>query len=148
MTLACGGNKPKVDGNALSTQPPVQDAGAPDVDDDPPIPETKVEDRPVGNTTEAANKVIDDVMESRHTKLDKCATAYRVRKGEEHATLSVLIAFDKDGTLMGVTTRKPDQSDKGAQACIYAALHGAPFPRTHTSGMEIEKFFGYGVVYR
>jgi hypothetical protein len=92
--------------------------------------------------------VIDEVMEARHDRLERCAAAYAKRKSDPHADLSVLIAFDRDGTLMGVTTRHPDQSDREAEACIFRQLHGAPFPRTHTTGMEIEKFFGYGVIYR
>jgi hypothetical protein len=146
LASACGASRQPA---APAPAPAPVDAGAPDAPDPwAPLPETKVDDRPVAETQEKAMSVIDDVMEARHTRLEHCAEEYAKRKGDPHADLSVLIAFDRDGTLMGVSTRHPDQSDRLAEQCIFAQLHGAPFPRTHTTGMEIEKFFGYGIVYR
>ena len=121
-------------------------AGASGAPAEPPEDDRPVEKPFAKNATEATS-MMDDAVEKKHKRINKCVDEYRKRKSEPMAKLVVKIGVDQEGNLIGVTA-KPVDADAPALDCIRVALKHAPFPKSHAGVIEITKTFEYQAVYR
>lgn len=73
----------------------------------------------------------------------KCVQDYRVKAGDPHKPVVVDIGIDQEGKLIGVTTpnAKRGELDPALKDCMYAALHGSPFPRSHAGVITVRQSF-------
>jgi hypothetical protein len=88
-----------------------------------------------------AESMIDDAIESRHSGVEKCAAEARVRMGDPHGKVSLLVGIDQEGTVIGVKVPKGEKKDQKLLVCVRAALKGAPFPRSHNGIITIKKTY-------
>jgi hypothetical protein len=88
-----------------------------------------------------AESMIDDAIESRHSQVEKCAAEARVRMGDPHGKVSLLVGIDQEGTVIGVKVPKGEKKDEKLLVCVRAALKGAPFPRSHNGIITIKKTY-------
>ena len=89
----------------------------------------------------AAESMIDDAIESRHSGVEKCANEARTRAGDPHAKVSLLIGIDQEGVVIGIKTPKGEKKDEKLLTCVRAALKDAPFPRSHSGVITIKKTY-------
>jgi hypothetical protein len=113
---------------------------------EPPEDDRPVE-KPFAKTSTEATSMMDDAVEKKQKRINKCVDEYRKRKGEPMAKLIVKIGVDQEGNLIGVTS-KPTDADAPALDCIRVALKRAPFPKSHAGVIEITKTFEYQAVYK
>ena len=98
--------------------------------------------RPFAKDPASAEAMIDDAIDSRHSAMDKCATDARKRGKDPHKKISLLIGIDQEGNLLGVKRpSKKDNEDEALLTCVRAALHGAPFPKSHAGVITIKKTY-------
>ncbi len=161
FSLACGGSKnpPPVSGasttadagDVASSQPSTapdaaaSDAGAAalasnaaiDAGAATPPPDA----HPFAKDAADAESMIDDAIESRHSQVEKCAAEARVRAGDPHGKVSLLVGIDQEGAVIGVKVPKGEKKDEKLLVCVRAALKGAPFPRSHNGVITIKKTY-------
>ncbi|MEO8878145.1 MAG: hypothetical protein ABI461_21310 [Polyangiaceae bacterium] len=116
---------------ATSTMPAVVDASA----------ASAPEAHPFAKDAAAAESMIDDAIESRHSGIEKCAAEERQRLKDPHAKVSVLIGIDQEGSVLGIKTPKGEKKDEKLLVCVRAALKDAPFPKSHSGVITIKKTY-------
>ncbi|MGH7329360.1 MAG: hypothetical protein ACREJX_13515, partial [Polyangiaceae bacterium] len=100
------------------------------------------EAHPFAKDPAAAESMIDDAIDSRHSEMDKCSADARKRLKEPHAKITFLIGIDQEGNVIGVKRpSKKDKNDEELLACVRTALHGAPFPKSHAGVIMIKKTY-------
>lgn len=164
-SFACGGSNPPPATNASSTSSDAGAANSSDTSGSPPIsasdagaatattatPTADASDagaapvadaHPFAKDAAAAESMIDDAIDSRHSQMDKCSADARTRWKEPHAKITFLIGIDQEGSLLGVKRpSKKDKNDEALLACVRAALKGAPFPKSHSGVITIKKTY-------
>jgi hypothetical protein len=116
--------------NAVASNAAVDAGAAP-----PPDP------HPFAKDAADAESMIDDAIDSRHSQVEKCAAEARVRTGDPHGKVSLLVGIDQEGTVIGVKVPKGEKKDEKLLVCVRAALKGAPFPRSHNGVITIKKTY-------
>jgi outer membrane biosynthesis protein TonB len=145
MLGACGStNKsagaPSAASSAAGGASAAASASAAPEEEDKPMP------KPFAKNSAEATSMMDDAVEKKRKRINKCVDAYRKRRNEPMAKLVVKIGVDQEGTLIGVTG-KPTETDPEALDCIRTALKFAPFPKSHSGVIEITKTFEYQAIY-
>ncbi len=103
---------------------------------------------PFASNAVEATSLIDDAITSRANELDKCVESARTRRKSVHEKLVVEVGIDEEGHMLGVKLPKSEKPDKAFTDCVLAALHGAPFPRSHAGVITVRKTFEDKAVYR
>jgi len=96
---------------------------------------------PFAKDAAAAESMIDDAIESRHSGVEKCAAETRKRAGDPHAKVSLLVGIDQEGNVIGIKTPKGEKKDEKLLTCVRAALKDAPFPKSHSGVITIKKTY-------
>jgi hypothetical protein len=157
--MACGGakNSPPAAaagasdaGDVASNQPPtapdglttVADAGnsavATNADFDAGV---APDAHPFAKDAAAAESMIDDAIESRHSGVEKCAAEARKRMNDPHGKVSLLVGIDQEGSVIGIKVPKGEKKDEKLLTCVRVALKGAPFPKSHNGIITIKKTY-------
>lgn len=162
--FACGGSKPpaanasasSVDGGALPSDVSSPsssssgDAGAsvgstsatPAADATDAGAAPTAEAHPFAKDAAAAESMIDDAIDSRHSEMEKCSADARKRWKDPHAKITFLIGIDQEGNVVGVKRpSKKDKNDEELLTCVRAALRNAPFPKSHAGVITIKKTY-------
>lgn len=133
--VSCAGSQtePASPGAAGSAAP--ADAGVAAAD-------SKVE-RPFAKTAIDAQSLIQEQIEAHLKPLWKCVEQLRAAKGDPHKAVTVDIGIDQEGNLIGVTAANAKQAelDPTTRDCMFAALHGLPFPRSHAGVITVRQSF-------
>lgn len=109
----------------------------------PPPPE-----HPFAKNAVEATSLIDDAINSRVNDLARCVDDARMRRKSPHERLSVEVGIDQEGHLLGVELPKKEKRDKVFVDCVFAALQGAPFPKSHSGVITVRKTFEDKAVYK
>jgi hypothetical protein len=104
-------------------------------------PAAAADARPFAHNAEEATSFIDDAITSRSNDLVTCVNDARTRHKDIHAKIVVEIGIDQEGHLLGVKMPKGVKNDKPLTDCFLAALHGAPFPRSHAGVVTVRRTF-------
>ena len=104
-------------------------------------------EKPFAKNSVEATSMMDDAVEKKHKKINRCVDDYRKRTSAPMAKLVVKIGVDQEGNLIGVTS-KPADADAAARDCVRAALKNTAFPKSHAGVIEITKVFEYQAVYK
>jgi len=104
--------------------------------------DAKVE-RPFAKTAVEAQTLIQEQIDSHIKLLWKCVEQLRAAKGDPHKPVAVDIGIDQEGNLIGVTATNTKQGelDPATRDCMFAALHGLPFPRSHSGVITVRQTF-------
>jgi len=131
VAAACGGTKTNPDAPSASTL----DAGTAVVDHAP-------EPRPFANSPIEAQTMMQSQIDRRMKTLWKCVEDLRARKGDPHRAVVVDVGIDQEGALLGVTSANPKHElDPTLKECMFSALHGSPFPRSHAGVITLRQTF-------
>ena len=103
---------------------------------------------PFATTADQATSLIDDAITSRSNELAECVESARTRRKSPHAKLVIEVGMDEEGHLLGVKLPKGEKHDQPFVDCVLAALHGAPFPKSHAGVITVRKTFEDKAVYR
>lgn len=133
--VSCAGAQPSpasTHGGAASTP---GDAGA--------APATPKVERPFAKTALEAQSLIQEQIDGHLKPLWKCVEQLRAAKGDPHKAVIVDIGIDQEGNLLGVTTANAKQGelDPTTRDCMFAALHGLSFPRSHAGVITVRQSF-------
>jgi hypothetical protein len=133
-TLSCAGAQP-----AATTAAPVGstgDAGGTAAADAMP-------ERPFARTAIEAQSLIQEQIDAHIKGLWRCVDQLRKAKGDPHMKVTVHIGIDQEGNLIGVTSANAKQGDLDptTRDCMFAALHGLPFPRSHAGVITVRQSF-------
>jgi hypothetical protein len=111
------------------------DAGAAAID-------AKVE-RPFAKNAVEAQTLIQEQIDTHIKPLWKCVEQLRAAKGDPHKPVAVDIGIDQEGNLLGVTAANAKQGelDPTTRDCMFGALHGLPFPRSHSGVITVRQTF-------
>jgi hypothetical protein len=96
---------------------------------------------PFAKDAAAAESMIDDAIESRHSGVEKCAAEARKRLGDPHGKVSLLVGIDQEGSVIGIKVPKGEKKDEKLLTCVRVALKGAPFPKSHNGIITIKKTY-------
>lgn len=99
--------------------------------------------RPMASSAVQAQTLIQDQIDANTKALGKCVEDYRTGVGDPHRPVIVDIGIDQEGRLLGVVTvkPKPQETDTKLKDCMWASLHGLPFPRSHSGVITIRQTF-------
>jgi hypothetical protein len=103
---------------------------------------------PFANNASEATSLIDDAITSRVNELTQCVEDARARRKSPHAKLVVEVGIDEEGHMLGVKLPKGEKADRTFTDCVLAALHGAPFPKSHSGVITVRKTFEDKAVYK
>jgi hypothetical protein len=105
-------------------------------------PDAAIE-RQFAHTALEAQTMIDAQIEARMTALRKCVDDYRRATGQPHRGVTVNVAIDQEGHLIGVTAPDPKHGDLDPvlKACLFDSLRAALFPRSHTGVISVRQKF-------
>jgi hypothetical protein len=111
------------------------DAGAAAVD-------ARVE-RPFAKTAIEAQSFIQEQIDAHIKLLWKCVERLRAAAGDPHKAVTVDIGIDQEGNLLGITAANAKQPnlDPTTRDCMFGALHGLPFPRSHSGVITVRQSF-------
>lgn len=100
-------------------------------------------ERPFAKTPVEAQALIQEQIDAHIKPLWKCVEQLRAAKGDPHKAVTVDIGIDQEGNLLGVTTANAKQGDLDptTRDCMFAALHGLPFPRSHAGVITVRQSF-------
>ena len=116
---------------STASAPPAADASSP-----------PAEAHPFAKDAAAAEAMIDDAIDSRHSAMDKCSADARKRWKDPHAKITFLIGIDQEGNVVGIKRpSKKDKNDEELLVCVRAALKDAPFPKSHAGVITIKKSY-------
>jgi hypothetical protein len=105
------------------------------------VADAKVE-RPFAKTAVEAQALIQEQIDAHIKPLWKCVEQLRAAKGDQHKAVAVDIGIDQEGNLIGVTTpNAKGDLDPTMRDCMFAALHGLPFPRSHSGIITVRQSF-------
>jgi hypothetical protein len=158
--MACGGSRSNVQGAAAASAQPVE-ATATSASAAPPASAapsasaatsatasaasaaSKPVERPFAATALEAQSMIQSQIDSQMKVLWKCVHDYRVKAGDPHKPVVADIGIDEEGKLIGVTAlnSKHGGLDPALKDCMYSALRGAPFPRSHAGVITVRQTF-------
>jgi hypothetical protein len=132
--LSCAGAQP-----AATTAAPAAgsaEAGAAAAPDAMP-------ERPFAKTAVEAQSLIQEQIDGHIKLLWKCVDQLRKTKSNPHMAVTVQIGIDQEGNLLGVTTANAKQGDLDptTRDCMFSALHGLPFPRSHAGVITVRQSF-------
>jgi hypothetical protein len=116
-------------------------AASPASSPDAGSPAAAADARPFAHNAEEATSFMDDAITSRSNELIACVNDARARRKDVHAKIVVEIGIDQEGHLLGVKMPKGVKNDKPLTDCFLAALHGAPFPRSHAGVLTVRRTF-------
>jgi hypothetical protein len=133
--VACGGPQAAPVATPASSAS-VVDAGGIDAAD-------SAVERPFAKTLGDAQSMIQDQIDHKMTTLWKCVDAYRARKNDPHRGVVVDVGIDQEGHLLGLTPvgTKQQELDPTLRDCLWNALHGLPFPRSHAGVITVRQTF-------
>jgi hypothetical protein len=134
--LSCAGPQ-----SVATTTPAGGGATAP-VDAGVATADAKVE-RPFAKTAVEAQTLIQEQIDAHIKPLWKCVEQLRTAKKDPHKSVAVDIGIDQEGNLIGVTAANAKQGelDPTTRDCLFAALHGLPFPRSHSGVITVRQTF-------
>ncbi len=100
-------------------------------------------ERAFAKTAVEAQSLIQEQIDAHIKPLWKCVEQLRAAKGDPHKAVTVDIGIDQEGNLIGVTTANAKQGglDPTTRDCMFAALHGLPFPRSHAGVITVRQSF-------
>jgi hypothetical protein len=133
--LACACSPaPSATAPSAGSTAPASDAGA--------TPEAAAP-RPFASTPVEAQTLIQDQIEAHIKPLWKCVDGYRTAKSDPHRAVTVDVGIDQEGNLLGLTTMDPKQHDPDPtlKDCMWKALLGLPFPRSHAGVITVRQSF-------
>jgi hypothetical protein len=166
LAMSCGGSPAKVDsaggssggapsatsdstaaGASASSAPsgPTSSAStAPSASSAPTPPE-----RPFAGTAVEAQSMIQSQIDAKMKVLWQCVQDYRTKKKDLHKKVVIDVGIDQEGSLLGVTTPDPKHGDLDPtlKSCLFDALHGLPFPRSHSGVITVRQTFKDTAVY-
>jgi hypothetical protein len=135
LAVGCGGKQ----GSAEAPGSSVGDASSPGdggAQGSTPAP------RPFASTPLEAQSLIQEQIDAHMKTLWKCVGDYRTKKGDPHKAVVVDVGIDQEGTLLGVMSPNSKQElDATLRDCIFATLHGLPFPRSHSGVITVRQTF-------
>jgi hypothetical protein len=104
--------------------------------------DAKVE-RPFAKTAVEAQALIQEQIDAHIKPLWKCVEQLRAAKHDPHKQVVVDIGIDQEGNLLGVTAANAKQGelDPTTRDCMFSALHGLPFPRSHSGVISVRQTF-------
>jgi hypothetical protein len=104
--------------------------------------DAKVE-KPFAKTPAEAQTLIQEQIDAHLKPLWRCVEQLRAAKGDPHKPVAVDIGIDQEGNLIGVTAANAKQGDLDltTRDCMLAALHGLPFPRSHSGVISVRQTF-------
>ena len=125
-------------GQTLPPASPASSLGAaPDAG--PPHPPRE---RPFASTPVEAQTLIQSEIDAHIKTLWRCVEDYRARKGDPHKAVMVDVGIDQEGTLLGVTANsKQGEFDPALKDCLFRALRGLVFPRSHAGVITVRQTF-------
>ena len=132
-SASCGGSQTTTELAAAPSSPPAADAGPPAVR----------KERPIAKSPMEAQSLIQVTIDEQMTALWRCVKDYRSRVNDPHREVLVDIGIDQEGILMGVTTATPKKGElePALKQCLFVALHGQPFPRSHAGVISVRESF-------
>ena len=100
-------------------------------------------ERPFAKTAVEAQTLIQEQIDAHIKPLWKCVEQLRAAKADPHKAVAVDIGIDQEGSLLGVTAANAKQGDLDptTRDCMFAALHGLPFPRSHSGVITVRQTF-------
>lgn len=136
LVSSCAGAQPS------ATSAPGGSGGAAPGDAGDAAADAKAE-RAFAKTAIEAQSLIQEQIDAHIKPLWKCVERLRVAKGDPHKAVTVDIGIDQEGNLLGVTTANAKQGDldPATRDCMFAALHGLPFPRSHAGVITVRQSF-------
>jgi hypothetical protein len=133
LAMACGTSNPSA--HTPGPSPSATEAGAPA--GDAPV------EHPFAKSVLEAQTLIQTQIDAHMQTLWKCVDAYRATKNDPHKGVVVDVGIDQEGTLLGVTTpsAKQGELEPRLKHCLWDALHGLPFPRSHAGVITVRQTF-------
>jgi len=106
-------------------------------------------ERPFARDALEAQQIIQSQIDAHIKQLWACVNDYRAKKKNLHKGVVVAIGIDEEGNLLGVTSAnaKHGELDKTLKQCMFSALHGLPFPRSHAGIITVKQSFNDMAVY-
>ncbi len=100
-------------------------------------------ERPFAKTAVEAQTLIQEQIDAHIKPLWKCVEQLRAAKADPHKAVAVDIGIDQEGSLLGVTAANTKQGelDPTTRDCMFTALHGLPFPRSHSGVITVRQTF-------
>jgi hypothetical protein len=100
-------------------------------------------ERPFAKTAVEAQTLIQEQIGTHIKPLWKCVEQLRTATGDPHKAVAVDIGIDQEGNLVGVTAANAKQRDLDptTRDCMFAVLHGLPFPRSHSGVITVRQTF-------
>jgi hypothetical protein len=134
--LSCAASQPG------ATPSPATGGAGPQGDAGIAAADARVE-RPFAKTALEAQSLIQALIDAHIKPLWKCVEQLRAAKGDPHKAVTVDIGIDQEGNLLGVTTVNAKQGglDPTTRDCMFGALHGLPFPRSHSGVITVRQSF-------
>jgi len=104
--------------------------------------DAKVE-RAFAKTPVEAQTLIQEQIDAHIKPLWKCVEQLRAAKADPHKAVAVDIGIDQEGNLLGITAANAKQGDLDptTRDCMFAALHGLAFPRSHAGVITVRQTF-------
>lgn len=105
-------------------------------------------ERPFAHTALEAQQIIQSQIDAHIKQLWACVNDYRAKKKTPHKEVVVAIGIDEEGNLLGVMLANAKHGlDKTLEQCMFSALHGLPFPRSHAGVITVKQSFNDMTVY-
>jgi hypothetical protein len=137
FVLSCAGGQ-----SSATTASPT--GGAPSAPGDAGVATADAQvERPFARTAVEAQTLIQEQIDTHIKPLWKCVEQLRAARGDPHKPVAVDIGIDQEGNLIGVTAAnaKKGELDPTTRDCMFSALHGLPFPRSHSGVISVRQTF-------
>jgi hypothetical protein len=105
-------------------------------------------ERPFARSALEAQQIIESQIDAHSRQLWACVNDYRAKKKAPHKEVVVAIGIDEEGNLLGITSANGKHGlDETLKQCLFSALHGLPFPRSHAGVITVKQSFNDVTVY-